>query len=171
MTNNSERYDNASNYRIQALRDGKDVLNEQSHFDQQHTQRDEVVTIYGTISAIDKKLRICDRTTERPGVTENGRNRNRGLACQFWRKAALIEVLWKLKIEYIGGYTQVTESRAELIDYLVGAGAQTKDRIVSDFSDEKLRFFFVWYRTGMNRSQIGEILQDELQKMDRLFIM
>jgi hypothetical protein len=126
--------------------------------------------IYGTILEPDRKFRIRDKTTEAAVAAKKDRRKvNRGRVCEIWNKPSLIDILWKLKI--MPFKSQVTETRDELIGYLERAGVQTKDRIVNQFSDEKLRFFFVWYRTGMNRTQICDILQKELQKMGRLLVM
>lgn len=126
--------------------------------------------IYGTILEPDRKFRIRDKTTEATTAAKRDKRKvNRGRVCEIWNKPSLIDVLWKLKI--MPFKTQVTESREELIGYLERAGVQNKDRIVAQFPDDKLRFFFIWYRTGMNRAQICAILQKELQKMGRLLVM
>ncbi len=126
--------------------------------------------IYGAILDPDRKFRIRDKTTESTKAAKTDRRKvNRGRICEIWNKPSLIDVLWKLKI--MPFKTQVTETKAELIGYLERAGVQSKDRIVNQFTDDKLRFFFIWYRTGMNRAQICAILQKELQKMGRLLVM
>ena len=126
--------------------------------------------IYGSILEPDRKFRIRDKTTEafEAGTTDK-RKVNRGRVCEIWNKPSLIDILWKLKI--MPFKTQVTESREELIGYLERAGVQGNDRIVAEFDDEKLRFFYKYYRSGMNRNQICNILQQELQKMGRLLVM
>lgn len=126
--------------------------------------------IYGTILEPDRKFRIRDKTTEATQAAITDRRKvNRGRVCEIWNKPGLIDILWKLKI--MPFKTKVTESREELIGYLERAGVQGEDRVLNQFSDDKLRFFFIWYRTGMNRSQICARLQEELQKMGRLLVM
>jgi hypothetical protein len=126
--------------------------------------------IYGLILEPDRKFRIRDKTTEATeAATTDQRKVNRGRVCEIWNKPSLVDLLWKLKV--MPFKTQVTESREELIGYLERAGVQAKDRIVAEFSDDKLRFFYIWYRTGMNRTQICNILQQEMQKMGRLLVM
>ena len=126
--------------------------------------------IYGTILEPDRILRIRDKTSENTDLAEKDkRHSKRGLVCSSWHKPSLIELLWKLKI--MPFKIQVTETRQELIGNLERQNIQSKDRIISHFSDEKLKFFFIWYRTGMNRDQICGILQKELQKMGRLLVM
>ena len=126
--------------------------------------------IYGSILQADRKFRIHDKTSEEAGAKTDKRKINRGKECKTWNKASLVDVLWKLNIMPLN--TQVTESRAELIGYLEREkGLQTKDRIVAQFTDEKLRFFYIYYRSGMTRDKICGILQNELQKMGRLLVM
>ena len=124
------------------------------------------------ILAPDRKFRIRDKTTEivTDADKKDKRNKNRGRICDIWQKGDLVDVLWKLNI--MPFKTQVTESRAEMISYLERIkGVQTKDRIISQFPDDKLNFFFVWLRTEMNKSQICTLLQNEFQKMGRLLVM
>ena len=126
--------------------------------------------IYGSILDPDRKFRIRDKTTESTDLAAKDRRKiNRGRVCEIWNKPSLIDVLWKLKI--MPFKTKVTETSQELVGYLERAGVQSKERIISQFSNEKLRFFFIWYRTGMNRSQICSILQKEMRKMGRLLVM
>ncbi len=96
--------------------------------------------IYGMILDPDRKFRIRDKTTEATAAAKKDkRKKNRGRVCDIWNKPSLIDVLWKLKI--MPFKTQVTETRPELIGYLERAGVQSRNRIVSEFNDEKLRFF------------------------------
>jgi len=129
----------------------------------------EVFDIYGTILEQDKKFRIRDKTTEALEGGTDKRNVHRGRICEIWKKPALVDILWKLKI--MPFKMQVDNPREELIAHLEREGVGSKDRIVSEFTDEKLRFFYIWYRTGMNRTQICNVLQQELQKMGRLMVM
>jgi hypothetical protein len=122
--------------------------------------------IYGLILNPDRKFRIRDKTDEDPGATD--RSKNRGRICNIWNKPALIEVLWKLKI--MPFKTQVTETREELIGYLERAGVANRNVLETEFTEEKIEFFFIWYRTGMNRDQICAILQKEMEKMGRLLV-
>ena len=121
--------------------------------------------IYGILGP-DQKFRIRDKTTE---TKQYKRKINLGRIGEVYSKLSLIDMLWRLKIMPFAH--QVTETRPELIGYLERAAVQSKDRNIAEFSDEKLRFFFGWYRTGMNRAQICAILQKELQKMGRLLVM
>ena len=126
--------------------------------------------IYGTILNPDRKFRIRDKTTESiPEGVKDKRKVNRGRVCEIWNKAGLIDILWKLRI--MPFKTNVTETRAELIKSLETSGVSSKERVIDQFSDERLKFYFIWYRTGMNRTQICNTLQKELQKMGRLLVM
>jgi len=126
--------------------------------------------IYGMILGADKYFRIRDKTDERPG--DDGRNKKRGFICKNHSTAGLIEILWKLGINLPGYKTDnITETRVGLIDYLKRAGLKNKDVVLEDFDDNKLKFYYVWIRTGMNRVQICNIIQQEMQKMGRLLIM
>jgi hypothetical protein len=137
----------------------EDIKNRFEHYD-----------IYGSILEPDRKFRIRDKTTEATEAASTDKRKvNRGRVCEIWNKPSLVDILWKLNV--MPFKTQVTESREELIGYLERAGVQAKDRVVAEFSDDKLRFFYTWYRTGMNRTQICNILQQELQKMGRLLVM
>ena len=133
------------------------------------TAKFEKFDIYGLILNPDRKLRIRDKTTEGKTSAVDKRGKNRGKICSIWSKPSLVEVLWKLKI--MPFKTQVTETRDQLIGNLERNGIQTEGRIVSEFSDEKLKFFFIWYRTGMNREQICDVLQKEMHKTGRLLVM
>lgn len=125
--------------------------------------------IYGTILDPDKKFRIRDKTTEATEAETDKRSVNRGRECKIWNKPALIEIMWKLQVMPFN--VQVNETRDYLISYLERAGVQAKGRIVNQFTDDKLRFFYVWYSSGMTRDQICNILQQHLQKMGRLLVM
>lgn len=125
--------------------------------------------IYGTILDPDRKFRIRDKTTEDVTAQTDTRNVNRGRICEIWNKPSLIDILYKLGI--MPFKTQVIESREELISYLEKEEVQTKDRVVNQFSDDKLRFFYIFYRSGLNRKQLCDILQAELQKMGKLLVM
>jgi len=125
--------------------------------------------IYGSILDPDRKFRIRDKTTEAATAQTDTRNINRGRICEIWNKPSLIDILYKLGI--MPFKTQVTETREELIRYLEQTDVQTKDRVISEFSDDKLRFYYVYLRSGMNRKQLCDILQVELQKMGRLLVM
>ena len=126
--------------------------------------------IYGTILDPDRKFRIRDKTTEATEAAETDKRKvNRGRECKIWNKPALVDLLWKLKV--MPFEVQVNENREYLIAYLERAGVQAKDRVVNQFTDEKLRFFYVWYVSGMTRDQICNILQQQLQQMGRLLVM
>ncbi len=126
--------------------------------------------IYGTILETDHKFRIRDKTTEATEAAETDKRKvNRGRECNIWNKAALVDLLWKLKI--MPFEVQVNETREYLIAYLERAEVQAKDRIVNQFTDEKLRFFYIWYISGMPRKQICGILERELRQMGRLLVM
>ena len=119
--------------------------------------------IYGTIFL--GKFRIIEKTGNK-----NDQRVNRGRVCNTLKKSELIDILWKLNI--MPFKIQLTRTRKELIEYL-------KQNIfnIDDFSDDKLRFFFIWYNAGMinsktrNRNQMCDILQNELSKMGRLFLL
>ncbi len=127
----------------------------------------EIYDIYGTILE-DKKFRIRDKTEEDvEKAAADTRSVRRGKVCATINKSILIDTLWKLRI--MPFKSQVTETREQLIDYLEEAKIPVSE--LEEYTDEQLRFYFVWYRTGMSREQICGVLQKELEKMGRLLVV
>ena len=138
----------------------QNTLNEMKHLFEQYD-------IYGTILEPDREFRIRDKTTERKEVSaKDTRNVNRGKMCKIWNKPELINVIWKLKI--MPFKLRVEETEEELKIYLKQS---VKNQDVDSFSLEKLRFFYTWYRTGMNRDQICDLLQTEMLKLKKVLVM
>lgn len=121
--------------------------------------------IYGTILE-DRIFRIRDKTTESKTTNMDKRHVNRGRTCSSWNKTELIEILWKLNV--MPFKTQHEKTRGELLSYLEKANVKMD---INQFSDDKLKFFYIWLVNGLNRDKICEQLQKALSDMGRLLVL
>lgn len=133
--------------------------------------RYEVYDIYGTIYKIDNNFRIRDKTSEnQEASSRDSRNINSGRICTSWNKPALVQLMWQINVQ--PSPFALVESREEMITCLERRSAFSARNPKSGFSDEKIVFFYRWLcKTRANRRQLCQIIQNELEKQGRLFVI
>ena len=118
---------------------------------------DPKIPIYSIYSSVDGTFKIRDKTTQTQ--SKDNRHINPGLTCTYWHKPDLISLMWRLETLYAGGFglrwpdTAVVNvtTRDEMIQNLVShnAGSAKKEEPLDNFSNEKLRFFYNWFNSGV----------------------
>lgn len=122
------------------------------------TQKEKVEhQIYGLILG-DEKFRIVDKSTEDPTKAKDQRTANRGRVCTSWKHLDLVNLLWKIGFNPFD--IEVEFNRNQLIAYL----KQQQIPDVEEFTDEKLKFFYVWYTSAANKNRICQLLQEYFEE-------
>ena len=122
--------------------------------------------IYGTILE-DGKFRIIDKTTEDVKKSEkDARKINRGRICyNGWKKPELIQLLWKLR--YNPFTIDIEYNKGQLVEFVVNNKLAKKEE-AERFPLERLRFYYSWLSSGVNRTRICDMLQEYFQKEGKL---
>lgn len=123
--------------------------------------------IYGTILT-DKKFRIRDKYQETENAQEDARTKYRGRECAKWNKPALYDLMWRLRIQPPGTPEDVTD-RDTLITYLLQNIKKT-DAELQAMPTEQLLFYYRWFRSGIDKTDICTKIQTHLLSLNRVYI-
>ena len=109
--------------------------------------------IYGTISKIDGKFRIHDKTLETEATTD-ARRYFRGKVCENWKKKQLIELLWKLEVKQL---TEVNVPDDTVVEELRKSKFDTEQ-----LDMDQMRYYYSWLREG--KETICDIIRKTLEE-------
>ena len=119
-------------------------------------------SIYGVILPPMNQFRIRDREIENQ---TDARSMRSGKVCGTWNKPDLVNLLYRLGITLFN-QPPVTLTRQEIISYLA---SQDVTRSISEFTDDKLIFFYNWYRTNYGKDDMCTIIRQYLEREGRIF--
>jgi len=126
---------------------------------------EEKFNVYGMMLPPQNKFIIRDKETQASDAEEKTRGMNRGKVCSSWSKYSLVELL--TRIEGMSPPRMgVVPGRQEIIDYLMGEGANLPLR---DYSDDKLRKMYLWYQSGYSIPRLCDLIEENFAETGRLF--
>jgi len=124
------------------------------------SKRGKDADIYGNILE-DGNFRIVDRTKETDGAVEDKRKKSRGLVCNFWKVPALHDLCWRLQFMPFDISTPDTKSMKTFLN-----AKKEKVKDLNTFSDEKIKFYYVWYKSGASKAKICSMLLEYFKEND-----
>jgi len=125
--------------------------------------------IYGIMLPPENMLHIRDREGEDPQAAHlDARAINDGRVCGTWSTSKLIDIVYRLGIP-INDSTIEQVSRQEMIEFLSEQNIDTITSPITDFSNEKLRHFYVWYKLAFSKSDICGFIKQYFERTGRLF--
>jgi hypothetical protein len=133
--------------------------------------------IYGIMLPPKNEFHIRDRESEGPGVTKDARNVYNGRVCRTWHKTLLVDIMYRLGPHFSQIISQLKIALPPAPPELI-----TRDRMIRDindkiqgrsgvenFSDDKLKFFYTWYRANYSRENICELIRRYFEASGKLF--
>lgn len=122
--------------------------------------------IYGIMLPPSNQFRVRDREAEDPSKIDlDLRFLRPGKVCDNWLKVNLVDVLFRLGVE-APDPKQVTLDRAIIIQFLLDKNISNN---LDTFSDEKLTYFYRWYRVNPKNSELCSRIYSELSKRGLIF--
>ncbi len=124
--------------------------------------------IYGIMLPPMNRFWIRDSANEDQSKAEgDARFVRRARVCNNWDKPELINLLYRLGLALTGPGNEATNlTRPELINFL---NRQKISPDLINFPNDKLVFFYNWYRTNLGKEGICRILQEHLQRTGMMF--
>lgn len=119
--------------------------------------------IHGIISDVDKKFRIVDRSSESEEKKIDARRINKGKVCDHWKKNALIELCWKLKIE--APKTSKIPSMDVMKEKLIHGGFNLTKIETSSF--EEITYYYSWLEVP--KKDICDILEKYFRENNLIY--
>jgi hypothetical protein len=122
--------------------------------------------IYGIMIPPMNQFRIRDRENEDPTRVETDLRFGRtGKVCGTWNKPDLINLLYRLEVRF-PEQPPPNYTRTQIINYLISQGVSMN---LQEFSDDKLVFFYNWYRTGLGKDDLCVVLKQNLERTGKIF--
>lgn len=131
----------------------------------------EKFVIFGTILE-DNSFRIHDlrpQTKTTKTKTTDRRTKKRGRVCSSWDKTSLLDILWELKINPFK--SKINLPRKQLLQYINIDELEKAGQDIQTFSDEKIKFYYQWYRSGLNIKQMCNELKNAMIQQNRVLII
>jgi len=118
--------------------------------------------IYGVRYDIDlrKGFFIFDHLNESGDL----RFKKRGQKCKDMPKSQIVEILWKFQLES-DFEVDITNIDMSIFDRCV---AKDFLKSLATFSNDKLIFFYRWFKSSSRRDDMSVILEKHFEKIDRL---
>lgn len=126
--------------------------------------------IYGIYTYRDNKFRVVDRSIENEEACENSHLKCRGKVCANISKPGIIEIFYKLNLKP-KNTINVEEIPREKMKERVIEDSRELVNTINSFTDEKLVFYYLWYRTGMTRTELCSTLLNYFQENDLLLVI
>ncbi len=106
--------------------------------------------IYGSYLD-DKKFRIIDRSFEDKGASKNDKRKvHDGRVCCTWNKNNILDLLYRLNIPAPKPSSPLFSLLPDTDDMINYIKKRTRNINLSDFSDDKLAYFYRWFNSSVN---------------------
>lgn len=129
---------------------------------------DEKAEVYGIMLPPRYRLRIRDQETENKAMSsKDARAINDGRICTTWQKSELVGLLYRLKYPIDVSGVPKNIKRSDMVAYLNKREDLTTK--IRDFTDDKLKYYYVVYKDGYTRDQMCKMLLDFFVKKGLLY--
>ena len=127
--------------------------------------------IYGSVLQSDNEFRIHDKASESSEASKDKRKANRGRKCQTCHKGWLIDILHDFNIRTPNPSKRpLSVTRDDMIKFLRVKKAEKGPIKLDEFDEDKLKFFYEWYESGLPVKTICDILRNFMNQQGMLLI-